>query len=171
MQTGIMLCGQAFLSCFAGLEADGRLLHLRDVINLLRKADEPQKVVQALRAVNPLLAAAPDELSNYAGAVLTQPFTGSGCAAGAWLLKVAHLIPSVLGTQVCCKPQPAQAAPHLLHVSQLSQQSFACSPRPRLRCVQVSWHVLCCTHGPPSGQAKRPRARATSPSPSASGVN
>lgn len=42
-------------------------MHLRDVIDLLRKTDEPQKVVQALQAVNPLLEAAPDELPSYAG--------------------------------------------------------------------------------------------------------
>lgn len=55
-------------SILAGLEGEGgKLLHLRDVINLLRKTDEPQKVVQALQAVNTLVEAAPDELGNYAG--------------------------------------------------------------------------------------------------------
>lgn len=44
------------------------MLHLRDVINLLRKTDEPQKVVQALHAVNVLLQSSPDELGSYAGA-------------------------------------------------------------------------------------------------------
>ncbi|CAL5229633.1 g12997 [Coccomyxa viridis] len=50
-------------------EQEGRPLQLRDTAALLRKGDDPQAVLKGLRAIGPLIKAAPEELSHNAGEV------------------------------------------------------------------------------------------------------
>ena len=51
----------------AALEVKGKLLHLGDVCKMLRNSEDPQGVLQALRALQALLPAQPEELSLHAG--------------------------------------------------------------------------------------------------------
>ena len=55
------------LAICADFEQEGRPLQLRDAAALLRKGDDPQAVLKGLRAIGPLIAAAPEELSQAAG--------------------------------------------------------------------------------------------------------
>lgn len=51
----------------AGPDGGDRPLQLRELAARLRKADEPQALLQALAAAQPLIEAAPVELPHYAG--------------------------------------------------------------------------------------------------------
>lgn len=57
------------LAC-AGPDGGDRPLQLRELAARLRKADEPQALLQALTAAQPLIEAAPVELPHYAGACM-----------------------------------------------------------------------------------------------------
>ena len=61
---------RAVCEAAAGAEEDeqGSPLQLRDVMALLRKADDPASIMRGLSALPPLLQAEPDELRTRAGA-------------------------------------------------------------------------------------------------------
>ena len=60
----------------ADVKDTGAPLQLRDVAAALRKQDDVNGVLKALQQAGPLVAAAPDELSAYAGAAHSNGFQG-----------------------------------------------------------------------------------------------
>lgn len=69
------------------MKAGGRQpLQLRDVAAALRKEDDVAGVLAALALVDGLLEAAPDELDQYAGALLKRVWGGfrGGTGEGGW---------------------------------------------------------------------------------------
>ena len=77
----------------AGPDGGDRPLQLRELAARLRKADEPQALLAALAAAQPLIEAAPVELPHYAGACMPgkeSPLFGAAskgagfCHGGSW---------------------------------------------------------------------------------------
>ena len=61
-------CIEGYACVGAALEVKGRFLNLREVCKMLRNAEDPKGVLQALAALKALLPAQPDELQQHAGA-------------------------------------------------------------------------------------------------------
>ncbi len=81
------LSSSVMIGIGAGPDAGDKPLQLRVVAAMLRKNDEPQGVIRALKVADQLIRQAPDELTAYAG---SNP-TGfkSVCFAGGWVF-LAH---------------------------------------------------------------------------------
>lgn len=78
-----------FHDVIADVKDTGAPLQLRDVAAALRKQDDVNGVLKALQQAGPLVAAAPDELSAYAGAVTSclnpaPPNAAVRCPAARW---------------------------------------------------------------------------------------
>lgn len=130
----------------AAVKDTGAPLQLRDVSAALRKSDDVNGVLKALQQAGPLIAAAPDELSAYAGVIRS-----CGLALDCTLDSYADAECLLVGGHACGDEQHAvdtlSACSIPLVVETSTPSSAARASVGCLVLMQAGWGGCCCPRG------------------------